>query len=105
MSIYRKVLVVGVAAAFVAAVVAIGRARVNAEGTKKNIDPQADKLLRQMTDYLASLHNFKVRSSSVDEVVTNEGQKLQFVSSSDVSVERPNRMRSEQIGAKNGLAF
>jgi len=71
----------------------------------KAIDPRADQLLRQMTDYLASLQSFRVRSSAVDEVVTNAGQKLQVASSSMVSVRRPDRLRSEQIGAKNGLAF
>jgi hypothetical protein len=82
-----------------------GGTRVSAAGAKKEIEPQADKMLKQMADYLAKLRSFKVRSSSVDEVVTNEGQKLQFVSSSDVSIERPNRMKSEQVGAKNGLGF
>jgi hypothetical protein len=69
------------------------------------IDPQAEKMLRQMTDYLASLKSFKVQSSAVDELVTTGGQKIQIASESVVYVERPNRLRSEQVGAENGLAF
>jgi len=62
-------------------------------------------MLRQMTDYLASLKSFKVESSAVDEVVLTSGQKIQLASESVVSVQRPNRLRSEQLGARNGLAF
>jgi len=76
-----------------------------AMGSKKNIEPQADRLLREMADYLASLKSFKVRSSAVDEVVTAAGQKIQVPSESEVSIERPNRLRSEQLGAENGMGF
>jgi len=73
--------------------------------SKKAIEPTADKMLKQMTDYLASLQSFRVESSASDEVVTKGGQKLQVATSSQVSVRRPNRLRSEQLGAANGLAF
>jgi hypothetical protein len=69
------------------------------------IDPVADRMLKQMTDYLASLKSFRVQTSASDEVVTRAGQKLQISSSSEVSVRRPDRLRSEQIGAANALAF
>lgn len=72
---------------------------------KKAIDPEADRMLRQMTDYLASLQSFRVQSAAVDEVVLRSGQKIALASESQVSVQRPNRLRSEQIGARNGLAF
>jgi hypothetical protein len=76
-----------------------------AMGSKKNIEPQADRLLREMADYLAGLKSFKVRSSAVDEVVTAAGQKIQVPSESEVTIERPNRLRSEQLGAENGMGF
>src|SRR5688572_12661489 len=74
-----------------------------AQRPRKAIDPAADRLLRQMTDYLASLRSFSVQSSAVDEVVLKSGQKIQYASDSLVSVERPNRIRSEQMG--DGLAL
>jgi hypothetical protein len=71
----------------------------------KGIEPDADRMLRAMTNYLASLQSFKVQSAAIDEVVLGSGQKIQFASESMVSVQRPNRLKSEQIGAANGLAF
>jgi hypothetical protein len=77
-----------------------------AEGAaKKKIDPEADRMLRQMTDTLSNLKSFKFRSSAIDEVVTTGGQKIQILTDSEVSVQRPNRLRSEQIGTNTGLAF
>jgi hypothetical protein len=72
----------------------------------KNIEPEADRRLLQMTNYLASLQSFTVRSSAIDEVVLESGQKIQIASESLVSVQRPNRLRSEQTGtAADRLAF
>jgi hypothetical protein len=71
----------------------------------KGIDPNADRMLRQMTDYLAGLKNFRFQSSSVDEVVTTTGRKIQVSADSIVSVSRPNRAQSDRIGAENGLEF
>jgi len=69
------------------------------------IDPDADRMLRQMTDYLAGLQSFKVQVSSIDEVVTKEGRKIQLAAESVVSVMRPNKLLSDQIGAEKGLEF
>jgi hypothetical protein len=73
--------------------------------TRKNISPDAESALRKMTNYLASLQSFKVRSSAQDEVVLKSGQKIDLASQSETSVQRPNKLRSEQVGAKGGLAF
>ena len=83
------------------AMVAVARAAA----TRKAIDPDADRKLREMTDYLAKLPSFRVQSAAIDEVVLTSGQKLQLASESQVSVQRPNRLRSEQLGAANGLGF
>jgi hypothetical protein len=101
---------VGGAVVVAVALVALGprlvrRRAVAAEAGGKGIDPEADRTLRRMTDYLASLQSFRVDSSALDEVVLKSGQKIQLASESQVSVERPNRLRSEQVGARNGLAF
>jgi len=68
----------------------------------KAIDPDADRMLRQMTDYLSGLQSFKVQSASVDEVVTTTGRKIQVASESTISVVRPNKLRSDRVGAENG---
>jgi len=72
---------------------------------EKGISPDADGALRRMTDYLAGLQNFSVQSSSADEVVLKTGQKIQLVNDSLVLVKRPDRLRSEQVGSANGMAF
>jgi hypothetical protein len=72
---------------------------------KREISPEADRLLHQMTDYLAGLHSFKMQSSSTDEVVTTAGQKIQVATQSMVSVQRPNQLYSEQVGTENALSF
>ena len=69
------------------------------------IAAEADRMLKQMTDYLASLESFRVRSSAVDELVTTTGQKIQIITESAVSVNRPNRLRSEQVGGSAGLSY
>jgi len=71
----------------------------------KAIDPQADRMLKQMTNYLASLRSLRVVASSLDEVVTKSGQKVEIANESQVTVERPNRLRSEQLGPGHRMAF
>ena len=73
--------------------------------TRGTVDPEADRLLRQMTTYLGSLQSFTVRSNAIDEVVLQSGQKIQFPTESLLAVQRPNRLRSEQVGVANSLAF
>ena len=101
--ISRSVAVLSVVAVVVTAVAV--QAEEGAPKAKRGIDPQAEKMLRQMADYLASLKSFKVQSSSVDEMVTTAGQKVQLASESQIYVQRPNRLRSQQVGAANGMGF
>ncbi len=69
------------------------------------ITPDADRLLHQMTQYLAGLQSFKMHSISVDEVVTTDGQKIQVLADSNVAVARPNRLQSTQVDSPTGLSF
>lgn len=62
------------------------------------IDPQAEKLLRRMSDYLTSLQKFTVRTENTIEAVLTSGQKLQFASPAMASVWRPNRLRADRKG-------
>ncbi len=62
------------------------------------IDPQAEKLLRRMSDYLTGLQKFTVRTENTIEAVLTSGQKLQFASPAMASVWRPNRLRADRKG-------
>jgi hypothetical protein len=62
------------------------------------MDPQAEKLLRRMSDYLAGLQKFTVRTENTIEAVLTSGQKLQFSSPATASVWRPNKLRADRKG-------
>lgn len=64
----------------------------------EGIDPQAEKMLRRMSDYLASRQQFSLSTESTLEVVLTSGQKLQFASPATASVWRPNKLRADRKG-------
>jgi hypothetical protein len=72
---------------------------------KKNVDPEADKLLRQMADYLSGLQSFTVQNFAVDEMTMKSGEKIQATSDSEITVQRPNHMKSTQRGSGEGLTL
>jgi hypothetical protein len=62
------------------------------------IDPKADAALHKMSDYLAGLQTFKVDSSMVDETEVNkDGQKIQTLAESKVTIRRPGEMRVDRV--------
>jgi hypothetical protein len=69
------------------------------EPKQSNIDPKADELLRKMSNSLASTKELRFDADHTLEAVTKSGEKLQFVAKSRVSVQRPNKLRSDRIGA------
>jgi len=71
----------------------------------RGIQPEADRLLRAMATYLASLQSFTVLSAATDEAVLPSGQKIQRATEHLLVVQRPNRLHSEQVGAVAGPAF
>jgi len=67
-------------------------------GQPAGIEPQAEKILRRMGDYLASLKQFSVSTDNTVEVVLTSGQKLQFDNPATAMVSRPNRLRAHRKG-------
>jgi hypothetical protein len=59
---------------------------------------QADRLLRQMSEYIASAEQFTFHADITFDHVLPSGQKLQYTSSEDVALERPNRLYVEWSG-------
>jgi hypothetical protein len=74
-------------------------------GDAPQIDPRATELLKKMSDYLAGLKEFSVRGTSSIEYVLKNGQKLLFVSMSDVFVQRPNHVRANRVGSVADVEF
>jgi hypothetical protein len=62
------------------------------------IDPQAEKLLRRMSDYLASRQQFSLKAEAMLEAVLTSGQKLQYDSPATLMVSRPNKLRAHRKG-------
>ena len=62
------------------------------------IDPQAEKLLKRMSDYLAGRQQFTAKAESTLEVVLTSGQKLQYDSPATLMVSRPNKLRAHRKG-------
>ncbi len=57
------------------------------------IDPKADRLLRQMSDYMNTLQQFTFHIESGNDTLLKSGQKLQLSRSLDIFVRRPDRLR------------
>jgi hypothetical protein len=62
------------------------------------IDPQATKLLKASTDFLASQPRFSAETRNTLEVVLTSGQKIQFNHTARLSVQRPNKLRADRGG-------
>jgi hypothetical protein len=63
------------------------------------VAPDAQSVLAAMSNYLGGLKSFSVGYSSADEVVTPKGQKLQFLHSGEVMVQRPDKLYAIRRGA------
>ncbi len=75
------------------------------DGESRRVDPDADRLLRRMSDYLGSLPAFAVTTDHTTEVVLDSGQKVQLVGSSDVMLRRPDKLRTDRRGQIAEAAF
>ena len=62
------------------------------------IDPQAEKILRRMTDYLSGLKRFSVRTQVTLEDLLESGHRVDFDISTRVLISRPNKLRAERKG-------
>lgn len=62
------------------------------------VDPKADRLLKQMSDYLAAREQFVIQAEATHEKLLDSGQKLMFVNQVTVSVKRPSRFYVHRKG-------
>src|SRR4051812_29339870 len=75
--------------------VLLGSSAWAAGETEGVIDPKADAALKRMSDYVGGLRSFSVDTTTVDENLTTDGQKIQEVQQSKVTVRRPGQLRVE----------
>ena len=63
------------------------------------IDPQATKLLKASTDFLARQQRFSLETRNTLEVVLTSGQKIQFDHTRrGCRSQRPNKLRADRTG-------
>ena len=60
------------------------------------IDPDALQILKGMTDYLGSLQEFALHTENTYDDVLMTGHKIQFGFSTNIVVQRPNKIRAER---------
>lgn len=74
--------------------------QASAERTRSDtqVDPQAQRILRQMSDFLAAQREFSVRTEGTLDEVLDSGQKIQLQRAGDVRLQRPNRLRVDRTG-------
>ena len=58
----------------------------------------ADKILKAMSDYVASQKTLSITFDSDIEVITPSLQKIQFTSSGQVQLSRPDKLRATRTG-------
>lgn len=64
----------------------------------EKIDPEADRVLHAMSDYLGKTNAFSMNADIGNEIITNDGQKLQLSSASQVVMERPRKFHVSRKG-------
>src|SRR5262245_31990528 len=78
---------------------------ITAQAQPSGVEPQADQLLRRMTNYIGGLRQFSVDTHSTIEVVMPSGQKLQYDNDAALSVQRPNKLLARRRGDLIDQAF
>lgn len=84
--------------ALVACVVLAVALPVAAAAQPAGVEPRADAVLRSMTGYVSGLQRFSAATETTLEIITTEGQKIQFTAPASITVARPNRLVAQRTG-------
>jgi hypothetical protein len=68
-------------------------------------DDAAKKLLKTMSDYVASQKNVSIAYDSDIEVITADLQKIQFTSSGQLQISRPDKVHASRTGGYTDVEF
>jgi hypothetical protein len=74
------------------------------QGVSKS-DPKADKLLRDMSNYLGGLKEFRFVAEEFFDSVQDDGQKIQLSNHRTLSVRRPDKLFAESEGDTSNTRF
>jgi hypothetical protein len=74
-------------------------------GDSPGIEPKADEILKQMSEYLGGVEQFTYHADAIiDETLEGE-RKLLYTAAIDVSVRRPDRLRVDMEGDLKDIRF
>jgi hypothetical protein len=80
------------------AVVVVAGFALAAQAQPAGIDPEAQRLLKASTEFLAKQQRFSADTRITLEIVLKSGQKIEFNHTARQSVQRPNKLRAERTG-------
>ena len=66
--------------------------QITTDNPKADIDEEALSILKKATDYLTGLKHFTLKVVDTKDVVQASGQKIQFASTIEVAIRRPNQL-------------
>ena len=81
-----------------AILVVAGAAWSAAAGAAPGVDAAADRILRQMSDYLATAVEFSFHADVTYDEALASGEEIEYGATADVSVRRPDRFHVEYRG-------
>lgn len=64
----------------------------------QDIDPAADRVLREMSEYLGTLQSFSVTADAATDILTRDGAKVQLTATSDILLDRDQGFRATRTG-------
>lgn len=65
---------------------------VVAQTATSGVDPRAEALIRDMSDYLKSFREFSFRTEVTYDRVLESGQKIQYARQAEISIRRPDKL-------------
>lgn len=77
----------------------------NAQEKNPDIDPIADRILREMSDYMNTLEQFTIHIDNTVDIVLSTGQKVQLGRMGNISIRRPDRMYGSTDGDRFDQEF
>jgi hypothetical protein len=80
------------------AIAALTGLSLAAHAQPAGIAPEAQRLLKASTDFLASQKQFSAETRNTLEIVLKSGQKIEFNHTARMAAQRPNKLRAERTG-------
>ncbi len=65
---------------------------------RPQIDPQVDRLLRQMSNYVGSLGQFEIKAQTAYDSILDSGQKITYLNQVEILLKRPNKLYVHRTG-------